>query len=94
MLEKSMYDSWASHTRLFIKRKKHGRIMLNLIDTGLLVYPTVKENRQAKPKKYSKLTKLQQLQDDCDVQETNIILYRFPPDVYALVNHQEAAKDI
>ncbi|GKA84515.1 reverse transcriptase domain-containing protein [Tanacetum coccineum] len=46
------------------------------------------------PKKYSELTKAQQLQDDCDVQATNIILHGLPPDVYALVNHQEAAKDI
>ncbi|GJZ78756.1 hypothetical protein Tco_0826117 [Tanacetum coccineum] len=64
MLEKSMYDSWASRIRLFIKGKKQ------------------------------ELTKAQQLQDDCDVQATNIILYCLPPNVYALVNHQEAAKDI
>ncbi|GKE09882.1 hypothetical protein Tco_1413433 [Tanacetum coccineum] len=32
--------------------------------------------------------------DDCDVQETNIILHGLPPDVYTLVNNQEAAKDI
>ncbi|GKD58879.1 reverse transcriptase domain-containing protein [Tanacetum coccineum] len=44
--------------------------------------------------KYSELTEAQQLQDDCDVQATNIILHGLPPDVYALVNHQEAAKDI
>ncbi|GKA98671.1 hypothetical protein Tco_0826608 [Tanacetum coccineum] len=70
MLEKSMYDSWASRIRLFIKGKKHGRMMLDSIDNT------------------------QQLQDDCDVQSTNIILHGLPPDVYALVNHQEAAKDI
>ncbi|GKE71574.1 hypothetical protein Tco_1529646 [Tanacetum coccineum] len=64
MLEKLMYDSWAS------------------------------QNRQTRPKKYSELTEAQQLQDDCDVHETNIILHGLPPDVYALVNHQEAAKDI
>ncbi|GJS49984.1 retrovirus-related pol polyprotein from transposon TNT 1-94 [Tanacetum coccineum] len=58
MLEKSMYDSWASRIRLFIKGKKHA----------------------------------QQLQDDCDVQATNIILHDLPPDVYALVNHQEALR--
>ncbi|GKD01893.1 hypothetical protein Tco_1172167 [Tanacetum coccineum] len=34
------------------------------------------------------------LQDDCDVQATNIIFHGLPPDVYALVNYQEAAKDI
>nr|GEU69423.1 hypothetical protein [Tanacetum cinerariifolium] len=39
---------------------------------------------QTRPMKYSELTKAQQLQDECDV----------PPDAYAFVNHQEAAKDI
>nr|GEV88289.1 DNA-directed DNA polymerase [Tanacetum cinerariifolium] len=94
MLEKSMYDSWASCTCLFIKGKKHGRMMLDSIDNGPLVYPTVEENGQTRPKKYFELTEAQQLQDDCDVQATNIILYGLPLDVYALVNHQEATKDI
>ncbi|GJY32574.1 hypothetical protein Tco_0417043 [Tanacetum coccineum] len=71
-----------------------GRMMLDSIDNGLLVYPTIEENRQTRPKKYSKLTEAQQFQDDCDVQATNIILHGIPLDVYALVNHQEAAKDI
>ncbi|GKE68200.1 hypothetical protein Tco_1526272 [Tanacetum coccineum] len=94
MLEKSMYDSWESCIHLFIKGKKHGRMMLDSIDNGPLVYLTVEENGQIRPKKYSKLTKAQQHQDDCDVQATNIILYSLPPDVYAPVTHQEAAKDI
>ncbi|GJY54947.1 copia protein, partial [Tanacetum coccineum] len=94
MLEKSMYDLWASHICLFIKGKKHGIIMLDLIDNGPLVYQTVEENGQIQTKKYLDLTEAQQLQDDCDVQATNIILHDLPPDVYALVNHQEAAKDI
>nr|GFA59484.1 hypothetical protein [Tanacetum cinerariifolium] len=94
MLEKSMYDSWASRICLSIKGKKHGRMMLDSVDNAPLVYPTVKENRQTRPKKYSKLTEAQQLQDDCDVQATNIIFYGLPPDVYALVNHQEVATDI
>ncbi|GKB52405.1 hypothetical protein Tco_0903158 [Tanacetum coccineum] len=94
MLEKSMYDSWASRICLFIKGKKHGRMMLDLINNGLLVYPTVEENGQTRPKKYSALTEAQQLQDDCDVQAANIILHGLPPDVYALVNYQEATKDI
>nr|GFB88386.1 hypothetical protein [Tanacetum cinerariifolium] len=76
-----MYDSSAIRIRLFIKKKKHGRMMLDLIDNGPLVYPTVEENRQSRPKKYSELTKAQQLQDDCDVQAMNIILHGLPPDV-------------
>ncbi|GKG29601.1 hypothetical protein Tco_0419499, partial [Tanacetum coccineum] len=94
MLEKSMYYSWVSRIRLFIKVKKHGRMMLDSIDNGLLVYPNAKENGQTRRKKYFELTKAQQLQDDCDVEATNIILHDLPPDVYTLVNHQEAAKDI
>ncbi|GJZ73309.1 retrovirus-related pol polyprotein from transposon TNT 1-94, partial [Tanacetum coccineum] len=69
-------------------------MMLDSIDNGPLVYPTIEEDGQTQPKKYSELTEAQQLQDDCDVQATNIILHDLPPDVYALVNHQEAAKDI
>ncbi|GJS48456.1 hypothetical protein Tco_0598577 [Tanacetum coccineum] len=79
-LKYSMYDSWASRIRLFIKGKKHGRMMLDSIDNGLLVYPTVKENGQTRPKKYFELSETQQLQDDCDVQATNIILHGLPPD--------------
>nr|GEX60121.1 hypothetical protein [Tanacetum cinerariifolium] len=89
-----MYDSWASRIRIFIEWKNHGRIMLDSIDNGPLVYPNIKENGHTRPKKYSELTEAQKLQDECDVQVTNIILYGLPPDVYALVNHQEAAKDI
>nr|GEW45398.1 hypothetical protein [Tanacetum cinerariifolium] len=81
MREKSMYDSWASGIRLFIKGKKHDRMMLDSIDNGILVYPTVEENRQNRPKKYFELTEAQQLQDDCDVQATNMILHGLPPDV-------------
>nr|GEU28749.1 hypothetical protein [Tanacetum cinerariifolium] len=81
ILEKSMYDSWASRIHLFIKGKKHGMMMLDSIDNGPLVYLTVEENRQTRPMKYSELTEAQQLQDDCDVQATNIILHGLPPDV-------------
>ncbi|GKA92460.1 retrovirus-related pol polyprotein from transposon TNT 1-94 [Tanacetum coccineum] len=94
MLENSMYDSWASRICLFIKGKKNGRMMLESNDNGALVYPTIKENGQTRPKKYFELTEAQQLQDDCDVQATNIILYGLPPDLYVLVNHQEGTKDI
>nr|GEX09164.1 hypothetical protein [Tanacetum cinerariifolium] len=89
-----MYDSWTIRICLFIKGKKHDRMMLDSINNGSLVYPTVEENRQTRPKNYSNYSESQQLQDDCDVQATNIIRHGLPPDVYALVNHQEAAKDI
>nr|GFB23277.1 hypothetical protein [Tanacetum cinerariifolium] len=61
------YDSWASRICLFIKRKKHGRMMLDSIDNGPLVYSIVEENWQSRPKKHSELTKARQLQDDYDL---------------------------
>nr|GEV00549.1 hypothetical protein [Tanacetum cinerariifolium] len=97
ILEKSMYDSWASLICLFNKGKKHGMMMLDSIDNGPLVYPTVEENRQTRPKKCSELTEVQQLQDDCDVQATNIILHgssmypppqKFTPVYAASIHHQ------
>nr|GEZ80387.1 hypothetical protein [Tanacetum cinerariifolium] len=84
----------ASRIRLFIKGKKHGRMMLDSIDNGPLDYLTVEENRQTRPKKYSELTEAQQLQNYSDVQVRNIILHGLSLDVYALVIHQDVAKDI
>ncbi|GJZ73878.1 integrase, catalytic region, zinc finger, CCHC-type containing protein [Tanacetum coccineum] len=80
----------ASRIRLFIKGKKHGRMMLDSIDNGPLVYSTIEDNGQTRPKKYSKLSEAQQLQDDCDVQETNIILHGLPPDVLFNVSTSSA----
>nr|GEU80752.1 hypothetical protein [Tanacetum cinerariifolium] len=59
--------------------EENGRMMLDSIDNGPLVYPIVEENEQTRPKKYSELTEAQQFQDDYDVQETNIILHVFHP---------------
>nr|GEU76465.1 hypothetical protein [Tanacetum cinerariifolium]GEU81708.1 hypothetical protein [Tanacetum cinerariifolium] len=78
-----------------IHEKKYVRMMLDSIDEGPLVHPmVVEEDGQTRPKKYFELTEVKQLQDNCDVQATNIILHGLSPNVYALVNHQEEAKDI
>ncbi|GJR05525.1 hypothetical protein Tco_0528509 [Tanacetum coccineum] len=61
MLDKEMYDSWASRMRLYIKGKKHDRMMLDLVDNGLLVYPTIEVDGETRPKKYSELTEAEQL---------------------------------
>ncbi|GKD08954.1 hypothetical protein Tco_1188639 [Tanacetum coccineum] len=74
MLDKSMYNSWESRMLLYIKGKKNGRMMLESIENGPLVYPTVEEDGQIRKKKYAKLTEQEQLQDDCDVQATNTVL--------------------
>ncbi|GJY46224.1 RNA-directed DNA polymerase, eukaryota [Tanacetum coccineum] len=99
--EKSIWQALRNTTSMDLEpnetlhqRKKNGRMMLESIDNGPLVYPTVKENGQIRNKKYAELTEQEKLQDDCDVQATNIILQGLPPDVCPLVNHHQAAKDI
>ncbi|GJT38615.1 hypothetical protein Tco_0938480 [Tanacetum coccineum] len=92
--DKAMYNSWESHMLLYIKGKKNGRIMLESIENEPVVYPTVKVDNIIRKKKYTELIEQEQLQDDCDVQATNIVLQGLPPDVYALVNYCQSAKDI
>ncbi|GJZ67527.1 hypothetical protein Tco_0630767 [Tanacetum coccineum] len=79
---------------LYIKGKKNGRMMLESIENGPLVYPTIEKHGKIREKKYAELTEQEQLQDDCDVQATNIVLQGLPTDVYSLVNHCKVAKDI
>ncbi|GKE57054.1 hypothetical protein Tco_1496239 [Tanacetum coccineum] len=86
MLDKAMYNSWKSRMFLYIKGNKNDRMVLESIENGPLVYLTVEVDGQIRKKKYTKLTKQEQLQDDCDVQATNIVLQGLPPDVYTLVN--------
>ncbi|GJR75757.1 retrovirus-related pol polyprotein from transposon TNT 1-94 [Tanacetum coccineum] len=77
-----------------IKGKKNGRMMLESIVNGPLVYPTIEENSVIRPKKYAELTQQENFQDDCDVQAINIILQGLSPDVYSFVNHCQMAKEI
>ncbi|GJU39606.1 hypothetical protein Tco_1192563 [Tanacetum coccineum] len=93
MLDKSMYNSWESRMWLYIKGKKNGIMMLEYIENGPLVYLTIEEDGKICEKKYAEFTEQEKLQDDRDVQET-IILQGLRPDVYSLVNHCKAAKDI
>ncbi|GJS27390.1 hypothetical protein Tco_0488010 [Tanacetum coccineum] len=94
MLDKTMYNSWQSRMLLYIKGKKNGRMMLESIENIPLVYLTIEENGVIRPKKYVELTEQEQLQYECDVQATNIVLQGLPPEVYSLFNHCQAVKDI
>ncbi|GJY34905.1 integrase, catalytic region, zinc finger, CCHC-type containing protein [Tanacetum coccineum] len=92
----SDYDIYYKMSRmlLYIKGKKIGRMMLESIESGPLVYPTIEENGHIRNKKYVELTEQDKLQDNCNVQAINIVLQGLPPDVYSLVNHCQSAKDI
>ncbi|GKC78481.1 putative RNA-directed DNA polymerase, eukaryota, reverse transcriptase zinc-binding domain protein, partial [Tanacetum coccineum] len=84
MLEKSMYDSWKSRMELYIENMKNGRMILNSVQNGPLVWPTiVQEDGTTRTKIYEELSVTKKLQADCDLKATNIVLQAF-------VNHYAA----
>nr|GEY20438.1 hypothetical protein [Tanacetum cinerariifolium] len=84
MLEKDMYDSLKSIMELYMLNRHHGRMILESVENGPLLWLTVEENRVTRPKKYSELSATETIQADYDVKATNIILQGLPPKVYAL----------
>ncbi|GKA52571.1 hypothetical protein Tco_0745886, partial [Tanacetum coccineum] len=56
MLEKDMYDSWKSRIELYMMNKQHGQMILESIENGPLIWPTIEENGVTRPRKYSELT--------------------------------------
>ncbi|GKD43699.1 hypothetical protein Tco_1268344 [Tanacetum coccineum] len=94
MLEKSLYDSWKNCMELYIENQDNKRMILNSLQNGLLVWPTIKENGTTRTKKYEELSVAEKLQADYDLKATNIVLQSLPLDVYAIINHHKVAKDI
>nr|GEV84743.1 hypothetical protein [Tanacetum cinerariifolium] len=56
MLEKDMYDSWKSRMELYMLNRQHGRMILESVKSGLLLWPTIEENGVTRLKKYSELS--------------------------------------
>nr|GFB58218.1 hypothetical protein [Tanacetum cinerariifolium] len=84
MLEKNMYDSWKSRIELYMLNHLNGRMILESLEQGPLIWPTVDVEGVTRPKKYSELSAAEAIQADCDIKATNIILQGLPPEVYAL----------
>nr|GEV05557.1 RNA-directed DNA polymerase, eukaryota [Tanacetum cinerariifolium] len=55
-------------------------MILESVENGPLLWPTVEENGVTRPKKYSELSATKAIQADCDVKATNIILQGLPPE--------------
>nr|GEW35557.1 reverse transcriptase domain-containing protein [Tanacetum cinerariifolium] len=78
MLEKDMYESWKSRMELYMLNRQHGRMILEFVKSGPLLWPTVEENGVTRLKRYSELSTTEAIQADCDVKVTNIILQGLP----------------
>ncbi|GJV23877.1 hypothetical protein Tco_1376572 [Tanacetum coccineum] len=69
-------------------------MILESVEHGPLIWPTVEENEVTRTKKYAELSASEKIQADCDMKATNIILQGLPADIYSLVNHHRVAKDL
>nr|GEX57917.1 hypothetical protein [Tanacetum cinerariifolium] len=69
-------------------------MIIEFVENGPLLWPTIEENRVTIPKKYYELSATEAIQADWDVKATNIILQGLPPEVYALVSNHKVAKEV
>nr|GFA92997.1 hypothetical protein [Tanacetum cinerariifolium] len=76
MLEKDMYDSWRSRMELYMLNRQHGKMILESVEHGPLLWPSITEDGVTRLKKYSELSSAEATQADCDVKVTNIILQK------------------
>ncbi|GKB92176.1 hypothetical protein Tco_0964448 [Tanacetum coccineum] len=89
-----MYDSWKSIIELYMMNRQHGRMILESVENGPRIWPSIEENGVTRPKKYFELSATKAIQADCDIKATNIILQGLPPKVYALVSNHKVAKEL
>nr|GEZ84136.1 hypothetical protein [Tanacetum cinerariifolium] len=59
-------------------------MILDSVEYGPLLWPTIEEDGVTRLKKYSELSAAEAIQADCDVKATNIIFQALPLEIYAL----------
>ncbi|GJV53918.1 hypothetical protein Tco_1449659 [Tanacetum coccineum] len=79
---------------LYMLNRQNGRMILESVESGPLIWPSIEENGVNRPKKYSELSATEALQADYDIKATNIIFQGLPPEVYALVSNHKLANEL
>ncbi|GJY27018.1 hypothetical protein Tco_0401744 [Tanacetum coccineum] len=74
ILEKDMYESWKSKMELYMLNRQHGRMILESVENGPLIWPTIEENEVTRPKKYYELSATGKQSSVVMLRQTNIIL--------------------
>ncbi|GJZ15145.1 retrovirus-related pol polyprotein from transposon TNT 1-94 [Tanacetum coccineum] len=79
MLDKDLYDSWKSRMELYIQNREHRRMILELVEYGPLIWPTIEENRvyQLKSIHFPIITELPRIYEKnfnflCKINDMNI----------------------
>nr|GEW84411.1 hypothetical protein [Tanacetum cinerariifolium] len=105
MLDRTDFASWQQWIQLYCRGREDGVNILKLIDEGPFQMGTLKETLTEgtkgalhlgpeRPRVYSDLTFEEKDRYNANIRATNILLQRFPKDIYSLINHYIDAKDI
>nr|GEY41550.1 putative reverse transcriptase domain-containing protein [Tanacetum cinerariifolium] len=71
------------HLKLILELLKRKKLMiLESVEHGPLLWPSITEDGVTRLKKYSELSSAKATQADCDVKATNIILQALPSEIY------------
>ncbi|GJT10723.1 retrovirus-related pol polyprotein from transposon TNT 1-94 [Tanacetum coccineum] len=81
-----MYDSWKSIMELYMMNRQHGRMILESIENGPLIWPSIKENGVTRPRNYSKLSSMKQFKLAVKSGQQNIHLQKGDDPIDA-INH-------
>nr|GEZ13621.1 hypothetical protein [Tanacetum cinerariifolium] len=79
---------------LYMLNRQHGRKILESVESGPLLWPSIDENGVTRLKKYCELSPTEAIQAECDIKATNIILQGLPLEVYELVSTHKVAKEL
>nr|GEY14535.1 hypothetical protein [Tanacetum cinerariifolium] len=105
MLKKSLYDSWKSRMEIYIDNQENGRMILNSVQNGLLVWPTIVEKddttRTKGVKLLMQLTKLSLQERECRLYDEfdkflfvkGETLYQYYWRFAQLINNMNAIRD-
>ncbi|GJZ88560.1 hypothetical protein Tco_0660342 [Tanacetum coccineum] len=94
MLDKDLYYFWKSRMELYMQNREHRKMILESIEHGPLIWPTIEDNGVTRTKKYVELSAAEKIQANCYMKRTNIILQGIPANIYSLVNHHRVGKDL
>nr|GFA19257.1 putative reverse transcriptase domain-containing protein [Tanacetum cinerariifolium] len=85
-------DQFRKKMEFNMQNREYERMILESIEHGPLICPTVEENGVIRTKKYDELSVAEKIQANCDMKATDSILQGLPVDIYSLVNHHRVAK--
>nr|GEV47241.1 putative ribonuclease H-like domain-containing protein [Tanacetum cinerariifolium] len=69
----------------YMKNRENERMILESVENGPLIWPTVEENGVTRTKKYVELSAAEKIQADCDMKAT-ISFFKFPPSQYGSIH--------